>query len=96
MIWPMMVLIVFGGIGFLTLEEMNARWKARHTERRFRLSLHSRIVLVSTAGLLLGGWLLYALLEWQGVLGGMSIPGRVENALFMSVTATILPERDTG
>jgi trk system potassium uptake protein len=86
-IWPVMVLIVLGGLGFLTMEELNARRRTRDTEHRFRLSLHSRIVLVATAGLLVGGWLLFALLEWQGVLGGMSIAGRLENALFMSVTA---------
>lgn len=86
-LWPIMILIVLGGIGFLTLEELNARRRTRDTEDRFRLSLHSRIVLWSTAGLLLGGWLLYAALEWGGVLDGMSVLSRLENAMFMSVTA---------
>jgi trk system potassium uptake protein TrkH len=86
-LWPIMALIVLGGIGFLTLEELDTRRRARGTERRFRLSLHSRVVLFTTAVLLVGGWLVYAVLEWSGVLGEMSLLARIENALFMSVTA---------
>jgi trk system potassium uptake protein len=85
--WPVMVLIVVGGIGFLTLEELNELWRARKSERRFRLSLHSRVVLASSGALLAVGWLAYLGLEWGGVLGDMSIWTRLENAMFMSVTA---------
>jgi trk system potassium uptake protein TrkH len=82
-----MVLIVLGGIGFLTLEELDARRRTRDTEQRFRLSLHSRVVLVMTAVLVASGWLVYAGLEWQGVLSDLSVGARIENALFMSITA---------
>ncbi len=86
-LWPVMGLIILGGIGFLTLEELNQLRRARGTEARFRLSLHARIVLVSTAVLLVGGAAGYLFLEAGGVLEGMSVWGKVENALFMSVTA---------
>jgi len=86
-LWPIMALIVLGGIGFLTLEELGARRRARGTDRRFRLSLHSRVVLFTTVVLLVGGWLVYTALEWRGVLSDMPLIARVENALFMSVTA---------
>jgi trk system potassium uptake protein len=86
-LWPIAALILIGGIGFLTLEELDARRRTRGTENRFRLSLHSRIVLVATGLLLFGGTLGYAFIEWDGVLGAMSIKSRIENAVFMSVTA---------
>jgi len=85
--WPIMILVVVGGIGFLTLEELNHLRRNRKSERRFRLSLHSRIVLATSVGLLSLGWVLYLGLEWGGVLGGMAVWTKLENAMFMSVTA---------
>lgn len=82
-----MALIVAGGLGFLTLEELYVGYRQRRASRRFRLSLHSRLVLVTTAVLIAGGALLFLLLEWGLTLGGMSLGTRVVNALFLSVTA---------
>lgn len=82
-----MLLIVLGGIGFLTLEELYLRWQAGRQDRVFRISLHSRIVIVTTAVLLLAGWAAFAVLEWNDSLSGPSVPHRLVNALFLSVTA---------
>jgi trk system potassium uptake protein len=89
-----MALVVVGGIGFLTMEELFLRSGSRRRLRRRgdgelipRLSLHSRIALTTTAVLLLGGWILFALFEWNLGLAGMPEGARVINALFMSVTA---------
>jgi trk system potassium uptake protein TrkH len=84
---PVMTLIVVGGIGFLVMEEVYLAHQARRAGRAFRFSLHSRIVLVTTAGLLAGGWLLYTASEWRGVLHGLPVWARLLNGLFMSVTA---------
>ncbi len=81
-----MLLIVAGGIGFLTMTELTLRYRLGKAGRRFRVSLHSRVVLATTAALLAGGWLLYALAEWDGVLGALPYADRANNALFMSVT----------
>jgi trk system potassium uptake protein TrkH len=83
----LMTLIVVGGIGFLTMEEVYLRRKAHRAGRPFRFSLHSRIVLVTTAALLGGAWVLYGFSEWTGVLSEMPVWARPVNALFMSVTA---------
>jgi trk system potassium uptake protein len=83
----MMALIVAGGIGFLTLEEMYLYRRARREMRQFRMSLHSRVVLLTTAILLLAGWSLYTVLEWDLLLADMPIWARPVNSLFMSVTA---------
>jgi trk system potassium uptake protein TrkH len=78
-------LIVIGGIGFLTLEELRAR--VHDHQRAPRLSLHARLALVVTGVLLVGGWLVYGVLEWNGLLQGMPLIDRISNAGFMSVTA---------
>lgn len=80
-------LIIIGGIGFLTLEEL---WVVRNYARDVRLrrlSLHSRLVLATTLVLLLLGWLSYAAFEWRTALEGMPFWARSMNALFMSITA---------
>jgi trk system potassium uptake protein TrkH len=81
-----MGLVVLGGLGFLTLEELHLHWR-RPEDRRLRLSLHSRLVLAVTAVLLLGGWALLALLEWSRTLAELPTWARLLNGLFMSVTA---------
>ncbi len=81
-----MLLIIMGGLGFLTLEELYLRVRAVREKRVFRISLHSRIVLVTTAVLLVAGWLVYGLFEWQRTLHGLSLAGKLTNSLFMSVT----------
>lgn len=82
-----MSLIVIGGIGFLTLEELRLYAKARRCKKCFRLSLHSQIVLVTTWVLLVLGTVAFAFLEWTGTLAGMGVVDRVVNAMFLSVTA---------
>ena len=82
-----MVLIVVGGIGFLTLEELYLLRKSRRGARRFSLSLHSRIVLATTSVLLLGGWGLFTFFEWGVTMEGLPTWAKGLNGLFASVTA---------
>lgn len=82
-----MVLIVVGGLGFLTLTELHRVLRRPRNVPRRRISLQTRIVLVTTAGLLLAGWVAFAVLEWGTSLDGMGWGHRAVNALFMSVTA---------
>ena len=83
----MMALIVTGGLGFLTLEELHLRRVTRRAGQRFRLSLHSRLVLTATAALILLGWGGYCFFEWRVTLADMPTWARALNGLFMSVTA---------
>ncbi|HEU5173332.1 MAG TPA: potassium transporter TrkG [Gemmatimonadaceae bacterium] len=81
-----MGLIVVGGLGFLTLEEF-AQWRrVLPLKRRFRLSIHSRLVLLTTAVLIAGGWVAFAAFEWHNTLAGLPVAHRIVNALFLSVT----------
>jgi trk system potassium uptake protein TrkH len=85
-LFVIMALVVSGGLGFLSLEELYLRGKAWRAGRSFRLSLQTRIVLTTTVLLLAGGWLLYAWLEWDAALAGMTDGDKAVNALFMSVS----------
>ncbi|PNU21835.1 potassium transporter [Geothermobacter hydrogeniphilus] len=81
-----MGLITSGGLGFLVLQELLGMTRKREHVRR-RLSLHSRLVLVTSLVLTLGGALLLALLEFPGELHKMSVGNGFWMVLFQSVTA---------
>ena len=75
-------LVVIGGLGFLVWEEIASK-------RRFRdFSVYTKLVLVTTAGLLLAGWVLICVLEWNnpGTLGPMGVGDKLLGGLFQSVT----------
>ncbi|MBR2309774.1 MAG: potassium uptake protein, TrkH family [Oscillospiraceae bacterium] len=77
-----MALIVIGGLGFFV-------WEDVATCRRFRdFSVYTKLVLLTTASLLLGGALLIGILEWSnpGTLGEMPAWQKILNAFFQSVT----------
>ena len=77
-------LIIAGGLGFFVWAEL-----IRLNRRHVRLSVHTRLVLVATAALLVGGTLAFLLLEWNNprTLAGLPIGERVLAAYFQSVTA---------
>ena len=75
-------LIIVGGLGFLVWEEIAQK-------RNFRkFSVYTRLVLITTAVLLLTGWVLTLLLEWNnpGTLGPMKLWEKLLNGFFQSVT----------
>lgn len=80
-------LVVLGGLGFLVVHNLAflRPWRRDRT-RRGRLALHSRLVLASTGLLVLGGWVLFAVLEWHNTLASLPWTDRLTVALFQSVT----------
>lgn len=78
----LMVLIVLGGLGFFVWQELAQLKKLRN------LSVYSRLVLITTACLILGGAGLIGLLEWNnpGTLGAMPTGQKILNMFFQSVT----------
>ena len=82
------LLIILGGIGFVVWWDVLHVMKNRKT-RHFRyLSLHSKIVLVSTAVLLFGGALLIFIFEYSNpeTIGNLPLSGKIQASLFQSVT----------
>ena len=76
-----MALIVVGGLGFMVLSELMMT-----VRRREKLSMLPRLVLFTTAGLLLFGLFSITLSEWNHAFAGMSGGWKIWNGLFASVT----------
>jgi trk system potassium uptake protein TrkH len=80
------LLVVLGGLGFLSIEECARWWRNRRLVGRRRLSVHTYAALLSTAILLGAGTLLFGAFEWNGALASLGPVDRLVNAWFMSVT----------
>ncbi|WHY84237.1 TrkH family potassium uptake protein [Neobacillus novalis] len=76
-------LITLGGIGFIVMNEL---YDYRHSKR---LSLHTKIVLVTSGFLLIGGTIGIFLLEFSNekTLKPLTFSGKILGALFQSVAA---------
>jgi trk system potassium uptake protein TrkH len=79
------LLVIAGGLGFLTIEEANLWRRARLTGSRFRLSVHSRLALVTSVVLIVAGWVLFTIFEWGVTLAELPIVHRLVTSLFLSV-----------
>ncbi|MGK3959449.1 TrkH family potassium uptake protein [Sorangium sp. So ce118] len=78
-------LVILGGLGFPVHDELLSRARQRlRGERPPRLSLHSRVVLITTAVLLMVGTAGFLLLEWRRSMGGLSWPVKVLASFFQS------------
>lgn len=76
-------LIVLGGLGFVVLA---AAWSRLSGRARSATSVQVRVVLAVTAFLLVAGAILYGAGEWNRTLDGLTVPGKLLNAFFQSVT----------
>lgn len=83
--FTIMALIVLGGIGFLVIKE--GMDLIRQKEGRRRMSLHTKLVLVTTAVLIFGGFILIATLEYHLMYKEAGVEGWLLTSLFQSVTA---------
>jgi len=84
----MSILIVLGGLGFLVLNELYWFSKFIPSPRKFwhQLSLHSKIVLSTTGWLIISGFLLFLVAEWNVTMKGFSLYERILAAIFQSIT----------
>lgn len=78
----LMLLIVVGGLGFFVWEEVVSvhNWK--------KFSVYTKLVLLMTLSLILIGAVSFCALEWNNpeTMGSMSIPQKILNGFFQSVT----------
>ena len=83
MLLVLAALIILGAAGFLVWSDLWDRF--RHGTR---IRMYSRFVLVITAGLLIGGTALIAILEWNNpaTIGTLSVPQKLLSAFFQAVT----------
>lgn len=80
-------LIIAGGLGFVVLTGLAGWMIARlRGSGGYRLDVHSRLVLLVSGVLLVGGMILFALLEWDNTLSGMGFLSRLSNSFLEAAT----------
>ncbi len=85
-------LVIVGGFGFLALQELRRWWHARrarhddHVTGLVRLSTHTWTVVVASTALLIFGAIAFTAFEWDNTLAHMTVPSKLANGLFLSVT----------
>ncbi|MFO7809760.1 MAG: TrkH family potassium uptake protein [Candidatus Delongbacteria bacterium] len=80
-----MLLIIFGGIGFLVINEVH-EYFIEKKKNMFRFSLHTKIVLVSTCILIIFGFVTFWLLEDGNAMTAFTFKERFFASMFQSVT----------
>ncbi len=78
-------LIVLGGLGFLVISELKNN-PPLSSRRWNRISLHSKLVLVTTLFLILSGTVVVLAMEWRNTLSGLSVGHKVLASFFHSIT----------
>lgn len=78
--------IIAGGVGFPVIVDIARR--RQRGERGHRWSLHTRVTVAATVGLLALGMVGLLVMEWQNpdTLGALSVPQKMLAALFQSTT----------
>jgi trk system potassium uptake protein TrkH len=91
---PVAALITVGGLGFAVMHDLwELRWKLGRARldplrrRDARLTLHSKLVLLTSGALLVVGALVFLLFEGGASLAGRGFGSRLGAAIFQSVTA---------
>lgn len=81
-LFVIMALIIIGGLGFLVWSDII------HYRRGRKLLLHTKIVLLTTGLLLIIGFVLFLVFEWDNpaTLGQLTFPEKLNASLFQSVT----------
>jgi len=82
------MLVIAGGLGFLVLYNITRiRFWDRNLKTRGRLTLHSKVVLLATAILLVAGTILILVQEWNNTLSAIpELSNKIVCAIFHSVT----------
>lgn len=74
-------LIIVGGLGFFVWSDVV------HCRFRFRtFQVHTKLVLITTGVLLLGGWLLLLVFEWNASMDSFPVPQKILASFFHSVS----------
>jgi len=82
-----MTLSLIGGLGFITWHEIVAWIKSLFTRKRFRFSLHSKIILYGSTALILTSTCVIWLLEHSHAYANMSFIQSIVYALFQAITS---------
>ena len=79
-------LIIFGGLGFLVIGETSKAAARLLKGMKVRLSLHSKLVLMTTTALIIGSFFIFLALENSGALRSFSWKDKILASFFQVVT----------
>ena len=79
---PIMALIVLGGIGFMVMSNITSVV----LRKKKRLSINSKIVLLTTLILIVLGFVTFTITEWNNTLKDFSVGGKLLAGLFQSIS----------
>ncbi len=79
------VLVILGGIGYPVLLDLKSLRRNGWATRWQRLHLHTKLMMLGTAALLLLGTLAFLVLEWHGALAGLPLDKKLLVAFFQAV-----------
>ncbi len=79
---PIMLALVLGGLGFVVYQDIYRRIH----RRRHIISVHTRIVIVSTITLIIAGFIVFLITEWDNAFQELRPREKMLAALFQSVT----------
>ena len=82
-----MALIIAGGLGYVAGVDIVEWVTKRRNPGRRRLMLHTKTVLYTSAVLLGSGFIFFLIFEWSNPVLHDSIPNKMLESLFLSVTA---------
>jgi trk system potassium uptake protein len=77
-----MSLLILGGIGFIVLHELMVRWRGHQKT----LSVHTKIVLITTGFLIVSGALLFYLFERNFIVKDLDLSATVLISIFQAVS----------
>lgn len=83
-----MCLIIAGGLGFIVFDDIRANIRGLNpfSLRWSRLSVHTRLALMATVVLILGGTLAFFFIEFDGAMLHLSVMEKLMASVFHSVT----------
>ena len=85
-IFTTMILMFIGELGFITWQEIGEWIRARYHKRRYRFSLHSKIVFYASSMLLVCSGIIFWILEYRNILANSSLIQTITNTLFYVVS----------
>ncbi len=82
----LIVLIVLGGLGFLVLDEVRCVFLSLVKRKKFKISLHAKLVMTMTLFLIIFSFVFFLLIEWRHPLKTFSVKEKIFSSLFQIIT----------
>lgn len=82
----LIILIVVGGLGFLVLDEVKGIFLGFMKREKFKISLHSKLVLTLTLFLIVFSLAFFLLIEWNNSLKTFATKEKIFSSIFQIIT----------